>query len=227
MYVTGYSNHAPNALVWCVLMDRIRVLVVDKYPAFQEGLCRRLDEEEDIKVVSQTHDATEAVRLASELMPDVVFIDYSISRTGDINITQQIKKFCPTVAIIIIDSFPSEKHLLISLHAGAKAYLRRETSLEKLIESIHFVYCGDDVVDMKTTSSILHRLANESLVNGKGCKLNNRELKIIKYAASGMHNKDIAKIIALSERTVQSDLKIIFDKLGVNSRTEAAMYALR
>ena len=209
-------------------MEKIRLLIADDHPTFREGLSRLLEEEEDLECVAISADGTEAVKLAKELRPDVAIIDVSMPNLDGIKATEQIKAACPDTAVLMVSAFDYQSYVLASLQAGASGYMSKDRPLHELISAIRLVRGGDSILDLKATDTIVHCLID----SGRGSKtgfdeLQSRELDVIKLAAKGMSSKDIADELFISERTVQTHLINIFRKLGVNTRTQAVLHALR
>ncbi|MDP2968634.1 MAG: response regulator transcription factor [Deltaproteobacteria bacterium] len=209
-------------------MGKIRVLVAEDYPIFREGLCRILDDEKDIKVVAKPANSGEAVRLAGELMPDVAIIDADATGFNGIEFGKQIKKSSPKTAILVISSCDWESHILTSVRIGATGYLLKHTSITELINAVRSLYAGEVVFDKKVANHILRRLDKLRGRPKRGYEdLRNREIEVLRLAATGKHNREIASMLSIGERTVQTHLVNIFRKLGVSSRTEAAVHALK
>ena len=209
-------------------MDRIRVLVADDHPAFREGLCRLLEEEEDLEVVARAADGEEALRLAKELLPDVAIIDVAMPEVNGIEAATQIKASCPATAVLMISAYNYQSYILASLRAGAAGYLLKNAPLRELINAVRFVHAGEAVFDLKATSSILRRLVADNAEERTGLgRLQHRELEVLRTAAKGMSNKEIATELVISERTVQTHMVNIFRKMGVSSRIEAVLRALK
>jgi DNA-binding NarL/FixJ family response regulator len=209
-------------------MEKIRLLIADDHPTFREGLSRLLEEEEDLECVAISADGEEAVKLAKELRPDVAIIDVSMPNLDGIKATEQIKAACPDTAVLMVSAFDYQSYVLASLQAGASGYMSKDRPLHELISAIRLVRDGDSILDLKATDTIVHCLID----SGRGSKtgfdeLQSRELDVIKLAAKGMSSKDIADELFISERTVQTHLINIFRKLGVNTRTQAVLHALR
>lgn len=209
-------------------MEKIRLLIADDHPTFREGLSRLLEEEEDLECVAISADGTEAVKLAKELHPDVAIIDVSMPNLDGIKATKEIKVACPDTAVLMVSAFDYHSYVLASLQAGASGYMSKDRPLRELISAIRLVRGGDSILDLKATDTIVHCLTDR----GRGSKtgfdeLQSRELDVIKLTAKGMSSKDIADELFISERTVQTHLINIFRKLGVNTRTQAVLHALR
>lgn len=209
-------------------MKKIRVLVADDHPVFQEGLCRLLEAENDIEVVAKAATSEETVRLAKDLMPDVAIIDVAMPSFNGIEAARQIKGACPTICILMLSAFGYESYLLASLRAGAAGYLLKTTPPRELVSAVRSVDTGEAVFNMKAISKTLRHLTAEESEQKKGAgELHHRELEVLKLAAKGMSNAKIATELCISDRTVQTHMFNIFGKLTVGSRTEAVLRALR
>ena len=209
-------------------MKKIKVLVADDHPVFRDGLCRLLQDEEDIDVVGLAGDGEEAVQLAEELMPDVAIIDVTMPKVSGIGAARQIKTTCPDTAIIMISAYGYESYMLASFRAGAAGYVLKNAPLQDLLTAVRMANAGQGVFDLKTINKVMQRLdQDDSRVRKASHELQRRELEVLKLAAKGDSNREIAEALVVSERTVQTHMVNIFKKLGVTSRTEAVLRALR
>jgi len=196
-------------------MDKIRLIIADDHPTFREGLSRLLSDEGDLECIARTTDGEE-------------IIDVSMPKLNGIEATKQIKATCPDIAILMVSAFDYDSYVLASLQAGASGYMTKSTSLNDLISAVRLVHKGESVLDVKATDKIVRHLASGDGNNKKAFqRLYTRELEIVKLAAKGMSNRAIADNLIISERTVQTHLVNIFRKAGVNSRTQAVLYALK
>ena len=209
-------------------MKKINVLIADDHPAFREGLCRFLEDEEDIEVVAQAKGGEEMISLAERLRPDVAIVDVAMPGLSGIEAAKRIKEACTTTAILMLSAYDYESYVLASLKAGAAGYLLKDTPLFELASAIRMVHRGKAVFNLKATGNILNLLTagSHQRTSGSG-QLYDREIQVLKLLAKGMSNRDIAGELIISERTVQTHLVNIFKKLGVGSRTEAALHALK
>ena len=209
-------------------MGKIKVLIGHAHPVISEGLSRILAEEEDIEVVATTTDGEEAAIMAKELRPDVAVIDIVMPKLNGIQVAKQIKTDSPTTAILMLSEYRYGTNVLPSLRAGALGYMLENCPLSELISAIHLVHAGERVFAPKAAADILYRLSTRYDTEGRLPDiLHDRELEILKLVTKGLHNKDIANELGISERTVQTHLINIFRKLGVSSRTEAVVDVLR
>ncbi len=209
-------------------MAKIRVLIADDHPAFREGLAKLLTEEGDIEVAGQASDGPEAVKLARELMPDVAIIDVAMPNLNGIETTKQIKAVCPATAILVVSAYGHDSYVLGAVQAGAAGYLLKNVRVRDLVAAIRALHAGEAVLDPTAAHKVFRRVAQG--VGGTtetSRELHERELELLKLAAKGMTNKEIAKELDISVRTVQSHLVNIFAKLEVGSRTEAVLHAVK
>ena len=211
-----------------ITMDEIKVLVVDDHPAFREGLCRAVADTDDIKVVATSGDSEEAIRLAQKLVPDVVVINVVMPKLSGIEVAKKINVSCPNTGILMVSAHTLGAYVLPAWRAGAMGYLLKTSSVDDLISAIRSVRAGETVLDPAVAGKLLRLLATITSEETKGLEvLHHRELDVLKLVAKGMHNIDIAKELHISDHTVHAHLTNIFVKLGVSSRTEAVLRALK
>lgn len=208
-------------------MGKIRLLIADDHPTFRDGLARILEDEEDMECVGKAADGLEAVKMAKELLPDVVLIDISMPNLDGISAAKQIRTASKNTAIIIISAFDYDSYILAALQAGATGYMLKTTPLGELVSAIRLVNKGESVLDIKATGKLVRHLKVSGDNRTSLEPLLSREGEVLNLAAKGMSNKEIAKELAISERTVQTHLLNVFRKLGVSSRTQAVLYALK
>ncbi len=212
-------------------MDKIKVLLADDHSLFREGLRSLLDDQDDIEIVGEAEDGLEAVKLVSQLNPTVVLMDINMPVVDGVEATRMILKKDDDVGIIILTMYPQDEYVFQALKAGAKAYLLKDTRSKKLLEVIRAVHRGQAVISSDMTTLLLdefRRLADtQEEPKPKFQTLTEQERRILTLVADGASNRDIAADLNLSERTIKNYLSIIFQKLQVNNRTEAAIRAMR
>jgi two-component system, NarL family, response regulator LiaR len=208
----------------------IRILIADDHPLMREALIGFLERQADFKVVAAAKDGEEALKLVGELMPDIVLMDISMPGMNGLEATRQIKAKYPQIAILVLTVHTDRGHVLGILEAGAAGYLTKSVFGDEIITAIRSVIAGEAVL----TPSILQQIVKIAPHKINTCvKLDARqmptarELEILRLAANGMSNKDIALKLNVSVRTIKSYLAVIFAKLGVGSRTEAVIAGLK
>ncbi|TET37509.1 MAG: response regulator transcription factor [Dehalococcoidia bacterium] len=208
-------------------MGKIRILLAEDHVVVREGTRELLQQEGDLEVVGEAGDGEEAVRLASELEPDVVIMDIAMPKLNGIEATRQIKVLRPATAVLILTAYDNDQYIFALLEAGAAGYLLKNVRGRELIDALRAVHAGESVLHPVVARKVIDRFAKKPSEERALDLLSEREMEVLKLAASGMSNKDIAQELFLSVRTVQAHLGSIFNKLGVGSRTEAVIYSLR
>ncbi len=212
------------------MATKIRILIADDHAVLREGMRTLLEEEKDFEVVGEAGDGEEAVKLATELKPDVVVMDIVMPRLSGIEATRLIKQASPASAVLILTAYSDISYILGLLEAGACGYLIKSARSGELIGAIRAVRSGESVLDSVVTRKLLQRVVGPAGSEGQnqpGGQLTPRESEILRLAAAGLSNKDIADRLYLSLRTVKAHLTNIFNKMGCGSRTDAIIKGLK
>ena len=210
------------------MKDKLKILIADDHPLLREALRHALDREKDVEVIAEAGDGEEAVKLASELKPDVVVMDIVMPKLNGIEATKKIKEIAPSIAILILTAYDDEEDVLGLLDAGAAGYLLKSARGRDLVEAIRAIRSGGSVLHPNIIAKLLKRAMTAPVEEHKHTELfSERELQILKLVALGSSNKGIAGKLFLSERTVKAHLTNIFNKLNVASRSEAIVKGLK
>lgn len=208
--------------------DKVTVLIADDHPLVREALHQSLEGEEDMKVVAEASDGEEAVKLASELKPNVVVMDIVMPKLNGIEATRKIKEIAPDTAILILTAYDDDEYVLGLLDAGAAGYLLKSARGRDLVGAIRAIRSGESVLHPKIIAKLLRRATMAPVGEHKVSDLlSERESEVLRLVALGMSNKEIAARLFLSQRTVKAHLTNIFNKLNVASRSEAIVKGLQ
>jgi len=208
---------------------KTRILLADDHAVLREGMRELLEREEDFQVVGEANDGEEAVRLGDKLKPDVVIMDIVMPKLSGIEATKLIKQASPATAIFVLTAYSDIRYILGLLEAGACGYLLKSARGKEIIGAIRAVRSGESVLDPTVTHKLLQRVAapeRETAEGKAGELLTPREAEVLRLAAKGMSNKDIANVLFVSLRTVKAHLTNIFNKMGCGCRTEAIIKGL-
>jgi NarL family two-component system response regulator YdfI len=203
----------------------IRVLIADDHMVVREGLRAILEAAPDLTLVGEAADGLEAVRLAGELSPDVVLMDLRMPGVDGIEAIRQIKARYPAVEIVILTTYDDDEYIVRGLRAGARGYLLKDTGRQALFEVIRAAARGESLLSPAVVQKVVAHLAEPESVGVEG--LSEREREVLALLTQGLANKEIATRLYITERTVKAHVSSIFNRLGVNSRTEAVAVALR
>ena len=207
---------------------QIRVILADDHALVREGTRRLLEAESDVEVVAEAASGEEAVEAVQRLHPDIAIIDIAMPGIGGIQATREIKTSCPETAVLILSAYDDEPYLIALLEAGAAGFLLKNVHGQELLNAIHAVSRGESVLPPLLAEKMMRRLSTQADPTPRTSDLlSERELDVLRLAARGLANKEIARRMGLSIRTVHSHLANIFTKMHVGSRTEAVLLALR
>jgi DNA-binding NarL/FixJ family response regulator len=212
----------------------IRLILADDHAVVRAGTRQLLERQPDFDIVGEASDGEEAVRLAHELQPDVVVMDVRMPRVSGVEATRRIKAECPDVRVLVLTAHDDDEYVFALLQAGANGYILKTAEFEELVRAIHTVAAGQSALAPEVTGKVVAQFTSgkslpDMLANTEDQYdgLTERELGILKLVGNGLSNKQIGKQLFISDRTVQAHLSNIFSKLGVSSRTEAVMHAVR
>ncbi|HEX2986977.1 MAG TPA: response regulator transcription factor [Chloroflexota bacterium] len=211
-------------------MKKARVMVADDHTLFREGLRQLLEMERDIEVVGEASDGMEAVAKARTLVPDVILMDINMPVVGGVAAIGQILSERPETGIIVLTMHRQDQYVFDAMRAGARGYLLKDAKPADLIFAIRMVARGASLVDPRMTTTVLkefRRLASQVEPDQGVAGLTPKEVEILKLLAMGLSNKEIGRELCLAEKTVKNYLSTVFQKLQINDRVQAAIYALK
>lgn len=205
----------------------IRVLIVDDHPIVRQGLATVLDQQEDLTVVGQAVDGVEAVAQAQQLLPDIILMDLQMPQMDGVEAIKQIIGERTDSKIIILTTYATDEYIFSGLEAGARGYLLKDSSLEEVVTAIRTVHQGESMTQPRVASRLLNRLGQLSHVHAPETVLSQREIEVLQVMSTGAANKEIASQLQIGQSTVKTHIVRIFNKLGINGRTEAVSEGLK
>jgi DNA-binding NarL/FixJ family response regulator len=205
----------------------ITVLLAEDHAVVREATAEIVDHQPDMRVVGQAGTGEEAVALARALQPDVVVMDISMPRLSGLEATRQIVAECPPCRVLVLTAHEEEDYIVQLLQAGALGYLPKTVGLDGLLEAIRTAARGESILPPAVAAVVVRHLAGKEAPAEQERPLTDRESEVLQLAAQGLTNYDIAQRLYISVRTVEAHLTHVYGKLGVGSRTEAVVRAMR
>lgn len=212
------------------MAESIKVVIVDDHPLVREGLRKILEMDRDIVVIDEAGDGQGAINIVRRAKPDVVLMDINMPGTNGIEATRVIKRESPAVGVIALTIHEEEEYVLELVRAGVSGYVLKDIAPARLVETIKTVAKGHSVIDPAITTKIFGEINRMS--RGRRAKedwetLTEREMDVLRLISQGRSNKEIAKILTISEKTVKNHITNIFRKLQVDDRTQAVLFAIK
>ena len=212
-------------------MQKIRVIICDDQEIVCEGLRAILAPIPQIEVVAVANNGVEAVDLIRRSQPDLVLMDLKMPKMNGIQATKAIHEQFPEVHVLILTTYDADEWVVNAIRNGAAGYLLKDTPQEELVKAITNTVRGWNPIDPKVAGIILDRVAHQESTPQQDQKLisqlSEREREVLRLLAKGMGNSEIAQTLFLSEGTIKNYVSVIFSKLGVADRTQAAILAIR
>ncbi len=212
-------------------MNSIRVLIVDDHEIVREGLQTLLSEEPDFEVVGIAADGAAAVDLADATQPDVIIMDLVMGGLDGIEATRRIRTRNPEARVLVLTTFADDQRVREAIQAGATGYLLKDVLKADLLRALRDVAAGRASLHPEVQQQLMREVAGKTAPSQEQSlphlSLTGRETDILRLIARGRSNKEIAAALHLTEGTVKGYVSTIFDKLGVEDRTQAALYAVK
>ncbi|PYG86871.1 LuxR family two component transcriptional regulator [Ruminiclostridium sufflavum DSM 19573] len=211
-------------------MNKIRVMIADDHAMVRQGLKTIIELEDDIEVISQAANGEQAVFLARSEKPDVLLMDINMPVLNGLQAIKILKEENSNCKIIVLTLHQDREYLIKTIQLGCEGYVLKDAESSVLIEAIRNVYNDQTYIQPNMSGELVKELNRITLIEQDSSitkNLTNREIEVLKLIADGMINKEIAKTLYISEKTVKNHISNIFKKLDVNDRTQAAIYAFK
>ena len=213
--------------------QQINIVIADDHPIFRDGLRRLLEAESNLKVIGEAQDGAEAVRLAHQLKPDILLLDLAMPRHPGLEALRELSTNASShpVRVILLTAAAEKNQIVEALQLGARGVVLKDSATQLLLKAIHTVMSGEYWVGRESVSNLVQYLRTLVQSSGEEARqrkfgLTPRELEIVSAVVAGYSNKEIAEYFKISEDTVKHHLSNIFDKLGVSTRLELALFAV-
>jgi NarL family two-component system response regulator LiaR len=211
-----------------VSAEAIRVLIVDDHAVVREGLRTFLELQDGIEVAGEAGDGAQAIKLASELEPDVILMDLVMPGVDGVTAMRAVRKRSPGSRVIVLTSFLDDERLMPAIEAGADGYLLKDVEPSELARAIRTARTGQAMIAPSVAGRLLRTLSRPRAASTVDAdRLTRREREVLGLIAAGRSNKRIAFELGIAEKTVKTHVGHVFAKLGVTDRTQAALIAVR
>ena len=205
----------------------IRLLLVDDHGVVRAGLRLYLQGQPDLEVVGEAGDGATAVKLAQELAPDVILMDLQMPTMDGIEATRRIRAAQPEVEVVVLTTFIDNANITAAIQAGAVGYVLKDVPPGELAEAIRAAARGEVHLAPAVQRTLMQAMAHPNHTAPAPDALTEREREVLSLLAAGRSNKEIARQLSVTERTVKGHVGNVLGKLGLASRTQAAVYAMR
>ncbi|MBP1938482.1 response regulator [Paenibacillus sediminis] len=206
---------------------QIKVLIVDDHEMVRIGLAAVLGTEEDIEVVGEASNGADGIRLAGEYKPDVVLMDLVMEGIDGIETTRQLLKLQPSSKVIVLTSYLDDEKMYPVIEAGAFSYLLKTSRASEIADAIRAAVRGEPVLESQVASKMMSKFRQTKTETLPHEQLTEREMEVLRLLAQGKSNQEIADELIIGIKTVKFHVTNIFTKLGVEDRTQAAIYAYK
>ncbi len=208
------------------MTEKISLLITDDHALVRQGIRAFLELQPDITVIGEADSGEAAVRMAAELVPDVVLMDLVMPGIGGVEATRQVKQVSPHSQIIVLTSYHEDEYIFPALRAGALSYVLKDVGPDELADTVRKAARGESVLHPRIASRVVQELRGTRRdTPNLFTDLSDRELEVLRLIADGLSNAEIASKLVISEKTVKGHVSNILSKLHMLDRTQAAVFA--
>ena len=211
--------------------DPLRVLLADDHDLFRTGLRNLLDEQDEVQVIGECDNGTDALRAVRELAPDVVVMDLNMPGISGVEATRQISMVAPLTRVLVLTISDQDNDVMDAILAGACGYLLKDSSIQELMAGIRAASHGESLISPTIAAKVLQRVrattTSPQAAETIRSELSDREIEVLKLIANGKDNAQIAAELVISPKTVKNHISNILMKLQIENRIQAAVFAVR
>lgn len=205
----------------------IKVIIADDHKLIRQGIVQLLEFDNDIEIVGQAKDGVECLSLINKIPADVLLLDINMPKKNGIEVLQSLKNKRKKIKVLILTIHNETEYLIKAVDIGVNGYILKDSGFDELKNAIHIVHEGESYIQPSLIPALNSRLVKIDVEKEKIELLSKREMGVLILVAQGFSNRDIAKKLEISERTVKNHLSNIFKKIQVADRTQAAVFAIR
>ena len=211
-------------------MENIRVVLADDHTIVRKGLSSLLEGEECIEVIGEAEDGREAIKLVEKLRPDIVVMDIAMPGLNGLEATRRLKRLYPEIKVLILSMYANEEYVFQTLQAGAQGYLVKKAAPSELVSAIKAISQGNSFLSPSISRTVIDEYIRRADKISEGDDafqtLTARETEVLQLIAEGLKNREIAELLFISIKTVETHRAHVMDKLGIHSTAELTQYAI-
>jgi two-component system, NarL family, nitrate/nitrite response regulator NarL len=209
-----------------LVKKKIKVLLVDDHPVVRKGLCSCLSNRENIKVVGEASEGREAIQKVKELSPDIVLMDLNMPGMDGLTVTETVRKESPQTKVLVLSMHSNREYVLRIVKAGARGYVLKDAPTDELIKAIETVNEGEAFFSPSVARIALNQYLSESDQNDPLSRLSDREREVLVHIAEGLSNKEIATMLGIGVRTIETHRERVMRKLDIHSVAGLTKFAI-
>jgi len=210
-----------------VAAAKIRIFLLEDHTVLRQAVRVMLEAEPDFEICGEAGDGRDGVRAIAELQPNVALVDLKMPGLGGLAAVREIVSSTPATSLVVFTMYNNPTYVYETMHAGASGYVLKSATKEELVRAIRAVHQGSGFLQAEVTKPLLRRLVADAKVEAERTNLSVREVEVLELLAEGRSNREIGKVLHISDETVKTHLRHIYEKLGASDRAQAVAIALR